>query len=132
MDSNHRFRVAQTVKPSWEAGLVSRKRERICWGTEGSNPSPSSGESVSLPQPLSKVENPGFPRGFAAAPASAHLPLLSGEITFKIGDEVTVGGPGSCAFLPRGVPHAWENTGAETGRVLFLATPAGAGRFFEE
>jgi len=23
----------------------SRKRERICWGTEGSNPSPSSGES---------------------------------------------------------------------------------------
>jgi hypothetical protein len=46
MDSNHRFRVAQTVKPSWEAGLVSRKRERICWGTEGSNPSPSSGESA--------------------------------------------------------------------------------------
>jgi quercetin dioxygenase-like cupin family protein len=55
---------------------------------------------------------------------------LSGEITFKIGDEVTVGGPGSCAFLPRGVPHAWKNTGAETGRVLFLATPAGARSVF--
>ena len=38
--------------------------------------------------------------------------VLSGEITFKIGDEVTVGGPGTCAFLPRGVPHAWKNTGA--------------------
>ena len=37
--------------------------------------------------------------------------VLSGEITFKIGDEVTVGGPGTCAFLPRGVPHAWKNTG---------------------
>ena len=48
--------------------------------------------------------------------------VLSGEITFKIGDEVTVGGPGNCAFLPRGVPHAWKNTGAETGRVLFLYT----------
>ena len=58
--------------------------------------------------------------------------VLSGEITFKIGDEVTVGGPGTCAFLPRGVPHAWKNTGAETGRVLFLYTPAGAGGFFEE
>jgi hypothetical protein len=31
-------------------------------GTDGSNPAPSSGESVSLPPPLSKVENPGFPR----------------------------------------------------------------------
>src|SRR6202035_5425560 len=26
--------------------------------------------------------------------------VLSGEITFKIGDEVTVGGPGTCAFPP--------------------------------
>src|SRR5215469_5319293 len=58
--------------------------------------------------------------------------VLSGEITFKIGDEVTLGGPGTCAFMPRGVPHAWKNTGAETGRVLFLYTPAGAGGFFEE
>jgi hypothetical protein len=58
--------------------------------------------------------------------------VLSGEITFKIGGEVTVGGPDTCAFLPRGVPHAWKNTGAETGRVLFLYTPAGAGGFFEE
>jgi hypothetical protein len=31
-------------------------------GTDGSYPSPSSGQSVSLPQPLSSVENPGFPR----------------------------------------------------------------------
>jgi quercetin dioxygenase-like cupin family protein len=58
--------------------------------------------------------------------------VLSGEITFKIGDEVTVGGPGTCAFMPRGVPHAWKNTGAEIGRVLFLYTPAKAGGFFEE
>src|SRR6202011_5846937 len=36
----------ETVKPSWETGLLSRKRERICWGTEGSNPSPSSAESA--------------------------------------------------------------------------------------
>src|SRR2546421_10274954 len=58
--------------------------------------------------------------------------VLSGELTFKIGDQVTVGGPGTCAFMPRGVPHAWKSTGAETGRVLFLYTPGGAGGLIEE
>ena len=58
--------------------------------------------------------------------------VLSGEFTFKIGDDVTVGGPGTCAFMPRGVPHAWKSVGAETGRVLFLYTPATAGGLIEE
>ena len=58
--------------------------------------------------------------------------VLSGEVTFKIGDEVAVGGPGTCAFMPRGVPHAWKSTGAETGRVLFLYTPANAGGLIKE
>ena len=58
--------------------------------------------------------------------------VLAGEITFEIGGEVTVGGPGTCAFMPRGLAHAWKNTGAETGRVLFLYTPGSAGGFFEE
>ena len=58
--------------------------------------------------------------------------VLSGEITFKIGDEVTVGGPGACAFVPRGVQHAWKNTGPETAQVLFLYSPAAAGGLLEE
>ena len=58
--------------------------------------------------------------------------VLSGEVTIKIGDKVTVGKTGSCAFFPRGVPHAWKNSGAETARILFLYTPAKAGGFFEE
>jgi quercetin dioxygenase-like cupin family protein len=57
--------------------------------------------------------------------------VLAGEFTFKIGDEVAVGGPGTCAFFPRDVPHAWKNTGSETGRVLFLYTPAAAGGLVE-
>jgi quercetin dioxygenase-like cupin family protein len=57
--------------------------------------------------------------------------VIAGELTFKIGDEVTVGGPGTCAFMPRNVPHAWKNTGKETGRILFLYTPAGAGGLIE-
>jgi len=58
--------------------------------------------------------------------------VLAGEITFLIGDEVMVGGAGSCAYMPRGVRHAWKSTGAETGKVLFLYTPAKAGGLIEE
>ena len=58
--------------------------------------------------------------------------VIEGEITFKIGDDVSVGGPGTCAFIPRNVPHAWKNSGRDTGRVLFLYTPASAGRYVED
>ena len=58
--------------------------------------------------------------------------VLAGEITFLIGDAVTVGGPGAYAFMPRGVRHAWKSTGAATGKVLFLYTPAKAGGLLEE
>ena len=58
--------------------------------------------------------------------------VLSGEFTFKIGDRLTVGGPGTCAFMPRGIAHAWKNTGVEIGRALFIYTPAEAGKVFEE
>jgi quercetin dioxygenase-like cupin family protein len=57
--------------------------------------------------------------------------VLSGELTFMIGDEVTCGGPGTCAFMPRDIPHAWKNTGGETARALFLYTPAAAGGLIE-
>jgi mannose-6-phosphate isomerase-like protein (cupin superfamily) len=58
--------------------------------------------------------------------------VITGEVTFRIGDVTSVGGPGSCTFMPRGVSHAWKSTGAEAGRVLFLYTPAKAGGLLEE
>lgn len=58
--------------------------------------------------------------------------VLEGELTFKVGDEVTSGGPGTCAFMPRNMPHAWKNTGGTIGRALFLYTPAMAGGYIEE
>ncbi len=57
--------------------------------------------------------------------------VLDGEFTFKIGEDITTGGPGTCAFMPRNVPHAWKNSGDLPGRVVFLYTPAVAGRFVE-
>jgi hypothetical protein len=53
-------------------------------------------------------------------------------IHFQLGDSVTNGGAGSCIFMPRGIPHAWKNNGAEAGRALFIYTPAEAGKLFEE
>jgi quercetin dioxygenase-like cupin family protein len=35
--------------------------------------------------------------------------VLSGEFSFKVGDQFGTGRPGSCVFIPRGVPHAWKN-----------------------
>jgi quercetin dioxygenase-like cupin family protein len=58
--------------------------------------------------------------------------VLAGEVTFLIGDETMVGGPGAYAFMPRNVPHAWKSTGAATGKVLFFYTPAKAGGLIEE
>jgi uncharacterized cupin superfamily protein len=57
--------------------------------------------------------------------------VIEGEITFLIGGERSTGGPGTCAFMPRGVAHAWKNSGGATARVLFLYTPATAGGYVE-
>lgn len=78
------------------------------------------------------------------APAGTETPLhlhhnsdevmyvLSGEFTFQNGDQVSTGGPGACAFMPRDVPHAWKNSGSGTGRAIFMYAPAEAGKVFEE
>ena len=77
-----------------------------------------------------------IPAGFAV---SMHLHhdsdeiawVIEGELSVRIGEETTSGGPGTCVFFPRNVPHAWKNTGRGTARAIFLYTPAAAGRFFE-
>ena len=54
--------------------------------------------------------------------------MLGGEVTFKIGEEVTVGGPCACAFMPRGLAHAWKNSGAKRrGCCFFIPRPERAG-----
>ena len=58
--------------------------------------------------------------------------VLDGELTCLIGDDVSVCGPGSSIFMPRGVRHAWKSTGVHMGRVLFLYTPGKAGGLIEE
>jgi mannose-6-phosphate isomerase-like protein (cupin superfamily) len=58
--------------------------------------------------------------------------VLQGQYSFKVGDKLSSGGPGTCVFMARDVAHAWKNIGAETGRAFFIYTPGEAGKVFEE
>src|SRR5438128_1905537 len=76
-NSNHRFRGGRprrfvcrfSFTPTFSVGGEPTRgdieRLVVSRGTDGSNPVPSSGQSVSLPELLSRVENPGFLRGCA-------------------------------------------------------------------
>ncbi len=58
--------------------------------------------------------------------------ILSGQYSFKVGDQSISGGPGTCVFMPRGIPHAWKYVGEGTGRAFIFYTPGEAGKAFEE
>lgn len=49
--------------------------------------------------------------------------VLGGEISCQVGDRTVTGHPGTFGFVPRGTAHAFQNTGAGTGRVLIWTTP---------
>src|SRR3954453_1658915 len=89
-----------------------------------------SGETAESVMMFEETAPPGTTTGFHLHHNSDEIAyILSGEFTFKIGDQIMVGGSGPCALMPRGIPHAWKNTGAETGRTLFMYTPASAGNW---
>jgi uncharacterized cupin superfamily protein len=59
--------------------------------------------------------------------------VLEGRLGFRL-DETDHSAPaGSCVFIPRGVPHTWQNAGDGHARILFVFTPASRSmeRFFE-
>ena len=59
------------------------------------------------------------------------LYVLEGEVRFRTGDRVVPATTGSFAFIPRGVPHCWQNVGTGPARMLGVIAPAGLERFFE-
>ena len=56
--------------------------------------------------------------------------ILSGEITFQLGDRRVTHGPGASVLVPRGVPHAFQNFADEVAEMLVMFTPAGIEEFF--
>lgn len=57
--------------------------------------------------------------------------VISGDFTFKIGEQRATGGSGTCVFIRRGTPHAWRNTGSAAGHAVYAFTPAHGAKFFE-
>jgi mannose-6-phosphate isomerase-like protein (cupin superfamily) len=58
--------------------------------------------------------------------------VLAGELDLACGDQRYLAGPGTFAFLPRGVAHTWRVTGQAPARFLTLAVPGGLENFFRE
>jgi quercetin dioxygenase-like cupin family protein len=59
------------------------------------------------------------------------LYVVEGDVRFKLGDELSAGGPGSFVFVPRGVRHTFQNVGGARARILIHFSPSGMERFFE-
>jgi quercetin dioxygenase-like cupin family protein len=59
--------------------------------------------------------------------------VLEGRLRFRLDESDHTAPAGSFAFIPRGIPHTWQNTGGDPARILFVFTPASPGmeRFFE-
>jgi quercetin dioxygenase-like cupin family protein len=59
--------------------------------------------------------------------------VLEGTFSYRIGDNTMTCGPGSFVLVPRGTLHAFQNIGADTGKVLLTNNLPGAHeRFFHD
>jgi quercetin dioxygenase-like cupin family protein len=86
--------------------------------------------------PIAVLEGEFRPR--SGAPAHVHRQheetfyVLEGEFLFQLGTQTVKATAGTFVFVPRDVPHAFENVGNQPGRILGMMTPAGYEQFFEE
>jgi mannose-6-phosphate isomerase-like protein (cupin superfamily) len=58
--------------------------------------------------------------------------ILEGEITFRIGDERVVAGPGTFVNMPVGVAHSFSNASTRPAKMLISVAPAGLEQMFFE
>ena len=83
---------------------------------------------------FSVVEHPLEPGAFA--PPHTHSRedefsyVLEGTVGVKLGDQEFLVTRGSYIVKPRGIPHAFWNSGPEPARLLEIIAPAGFERYF--
>jgi quercetin dioxygenase-like cupin family protein len=58
--------------------------------------------------------------------------VLSGRMGAQIGDDVVDAGPGELVVKPRGIPHAFWNSGDEEAVLLELISPGDFASYFDE
>jgi quercetin dioxygenase-like cupin family protein len=56
------------------------------------------------------------------AQAAESFYVVDGEVTFQIGDQTTVGKPGTFVYIPKGTSYAYQNLGMTPARTLSLRT----------
>lgn len=57
--------------------------------------------------------------------------VIEGDVRFQLADALEPAPAGSFVFIPRGVPHTFQNTGSEPARMLIQFAPAGMEHFFD-
>ena len=59
--------------------------------------------------------------------------VVEGSFRFIVAGELHDGPAGTCVYIPRRVPHTWQNTGDAPGTLFVVFTPGAPGmeRFFE-
>ena len=59
--------------------------------------------------------------------------VLAGRLRVRFEETVHEAPAGLLVFIPKGIPHTWQNVGDDHARLLILFAPAAAGmeRFFE-
>jgi len=58
--------------------------------------------------------------------------ILDGTMTFQLGDRTETASAGGFVFIPRGLVHAFANTGSQPARTMLTLSPAGLEQFFCE
>lgn len=58
--------------------------------------------------------------------------VLEGDFRYRLGDGIHHAPAGSFVFVPRSVPHCFQNVGDQPARLLVIFTPTGMERFFDQ
>lgn len=56
--------------------------------------------------------------------------LVQGQIEVELGDDKLIAEAGTCALLPRGIPHGYRNIGDTESRLLAILLPGRLDGFF--
>lgn len=72
-------------------------------------------------------------RGHRSTPTGTRASACraGGTVRFRFREDLQDAPAGSFVYVPRGVPHTWENAGTTPARMLVLFTPSGMERFFD-
>ena len=78
------------------------------------------------------------PAGFAGPPMHVHpsfdevFHVTSGELHFRVGEEVLRGAPGTIVYVPGEQPHTFSNPSHQRATMVFIVSPGGFEHFFRE